>query len=254
MGGKNVKKSLLKSKSFVRFFLVPFLVITMIGCGFVASVPWIRNADNNQVVNLGDSIFALSGEINDFLHAYAGQTFRRYAVSGAELVGGILAPDLFSQYNTAKCDDPNINTIIMDGGGNDILLPVLTMFDPYDCKTQWYEWGRLSSSCKNFIDDLYVDGVNLMNDMYADGVDNVIYLGYYYTKNGLFALDDLEEAIDYGDMRLNQACQNSAVNCIFIDPRSTIKDSNILIDGIHPNTSGSEKLANLIWPKLAPLL
>ena len=35
----------------------------------------------------------------------------------------------------------------------------------------------LSSSCKNFIDDLYVEAVNLMNDMHADGVDNVIYLG-----------------------------------------------------------------------------
>jgi hypothetical protein len=226
----------------------------MIGCGFVASVPWIRNAGNNSVVNIGDSIFALSGEINDFLHSYAGQTFRRYAVSGAELVGGILAPDLFSQYNTAKYDDPNIDTIIMDGGGNDILLPVLTMFDPYDCKTQWYEWGRLSGSCKNFIDDLYVDAANLLNDMHADGVDNVIYLGYYYTKNGLVALDSLEEAIDYGDMRLAQACQNSAVDCVFIDPRSTIRDSDIKFDAIHPKTSGSQKLANLIWPKLAPLL
>ncbi|MBN2297173.1 MAG: SGNH/GDSL hydrolase family protein [Deltaproteobacteria bacterium] len=225
----------------------------MIGCGFVASVPWIRNADNNQVVNLGDSIFALSGEIQGFLHDYAGETFRRYSVSGAELTGGILAPSVYSQYNTARGDNPNIDIIFMDAGGNDILLPAMA-FDPYDCKTQWYEWGRLSSSCKSFIDDLYVDAVNLLNDMYADGVDHVIYQGYYYTKNALFLLDDLEEAIDYGDMRLAQACQNSAVDCTFIDPRSTIKDSDIISDGIHPATSGSLKLANLMWPVLAPLL
>jgi hypothetical protein len=249
-----VKSTKVKSRTVVRFIVAPLLVLALVGCGFVASVPWITNADNNSVVNIGDSIFALSGKINDYLHSYAGQTFRRYAVSGAELAGGILAPDLFSQYNTAKYDDPNIDTIIMDGGGNDILLPVLTMFDPYDCQTQWYEWGRLSRSCKNFIDDLYVDGVDLLNDMHADGVDNVIYLGYYYTKNALFFLDNLEEAIDYGDMRLSQACSYSAVNCTFIDPRSTINDSDIIADGIHPATSGSLKIANLIWPVLSPLL
>lgn len=243
-----------RSSSFLRMLAAPLLVLTLIGCGFVASVPWITDADNDAVVNIGDSIFALSGEISEFLHSYAGQTFRRYAVSGAELTGGVLAPSLYSQYATARADDANIDTIIMDGGGNDILLPVLTLFDPYDCKTQWYEWGRLSSSCKNFIDDLYVDAVNLLNDMHADGVNHVIYLGYYYTKNTLIRLDDLEEAIDYGDMRLSQACSNSAADCQFVDPRSTINDSDIKSDAIHPTRSGSEKLANLIWPKLEPLL
>jgi len=242
-----------KSGILVRIFLVSFFALNMIGCGYLISVDLIRDADNDQVVNLGDSIFALSGEIQGFLHNYAGETFRRYSVSGAELTGGSLAPSLFSQYNTAKSDNPNIDIIFMDGGGNDILLPALA-FDPYDCKTQWYEWGRLSGDCKDFIDDLYVDMVNLLNDMYADGVDHVIYQGYYYTKNGLFRCDDLEEAIDYGDAKIAQACQNAAGDNIFIDPRWVIKDSDIIIDGIHPATSGSQKLANLIWPVLAPLL
>jgi hypothetical protein len=231
------------------------LVITMIGCGFVASVPWIRNADNNQVVNLGDSIFALSGEEQEFLQSWAGKTFRRYSVSGAELIGGVLAPDVYTQYEIAKSDNSNIDTILMDGGGNDILLPVITLFDPHDCKTQWYEWGRLSSDCKNFINDIYVDAVNLLNDMHADGVDKVIYQGYYYTKWAFYNnLDDLEEAIDYGDWKLSQACAYSAVDCTFIDPRWTINDNDIIADGIHPARSGSQKLANLVWPHLAPRL
>jgi len=249
-----MKHLIFKSRTFVRLFVVSALVLTLIGCGFVASVPWIRNADNNQVVNIGDSIFALSGEIQDFLHSYAGETFRRYSVSGAEITGGVIAPSVYSQYNTARGDNSNIDIIFMDGGGNDILVPAIA-FDPYDCKTQWYEWGKLSSSCKNLVDDIYVDTVNLLNDMYADGVDHVIYQGYYYTKNTwLLQLDDLEEAIDYGDLKLSQACQNSVVNCTFIDPRSTIKDSDIKTDAIHPKTSGSLKLANLMWPVLAPLL
>jgi hypothetical protein len=244
-----------KSRLIARIAIASVLVVTLVGCGFVASVPWIRNAQNNQVVNIGDSIFALSGKIQDYLHAWSGTTFRRYSVSGAELVGGILAPDIYSQYNTAKGDNSNIETILMDGGGNDILLPVITSFDPYDCKTQWYEWGRLSRSCKNFIDDLYVDAVNLLNIMHADGVDNVIYQGYYHTKWAIYNnLDDLEEAVDYGDMRLSQACSNSAANCTFIDPRWVINDGDIIADGIHPATSGSYKIANLLWPVIGPLL
>ena len=249
-----MKRFSFKSKG-LRAIIPVVMVLTLIGCGFVASVPWIRNADNNKVVNLGDSIFALSGEEQGYLHSWASKTFRRYSVSGAELMGGVLAPDLYSQYATAKSDNSNIETILMDGGGNDILLPVITLFDPYDCKTQWYEWGRLSSSCKNFIDDIYVDAVNLLNNMHADGVDKVIYQGYYYTKWAFYNnLDDLEEAIDYGDWRLSQACAYSAVDCTFIDPRWAINDNDIIADGIHPATSGSYKLAQLVWPYLGPRL
>lgn len=236
-------------KSFSRFFVITFAVLSLVSCGFVASVPWITNAYHNNVVNVGDSIFALSGEIQEFLQNYdGGKTFRRYAVSGAELAGGVLAPSIPSQYNTAKNDNPNIDTILMDGGGNDILLPAIA-FDPYDCKTQWYEWGRLSGSCKNYIDDIYVDAVNLLNVMDYDGVDNVVYLGYYHTKDTiLLQIDSLEEAVDYGDRRLLDACNNSTVNCTFVDPRSAINDSDIKSDAIHPTRTGSYKLANLIWP------
>jgi lysophospholipase L1-like esterase len=227
------------------------------GCGGVGGLlsnDRVSDADNDQVVTIGDSIFALSGELQDFLESYAGETFRRYTISGAELKGGIVATDIYGQYNIARNDNPNIDTIVMDGGGNDILIPAIALFDPYNCKTQWYQFGRLSSTCKNFIDDIYVDAVNLLNRMHADGVDNVIYLGYYYTKNGLFLLDSMEEAVDYGDMRLAQACRYSAANCKFVDPRASINDNNIILDGIHPNTEGSRKLANLIWPVLQPLL
>lgn len=257
----NYKTSLLTSLSLRNIIpskLISVVTISMVltGCGGVGGLfsnDRVSNADNNQVITLGDSIFALSGDLQDFLESYAGETFRRYTLSGAELKGGTLATDVYQQYEIAKNDNPNIDTIVMDGGGNDILIPAIK-FDPYNCKTQWYQFGRLSSKCKNYIDDIYVDGVNLLNSMQADGVDNVIYLGYYYPKNALLLLDSLEEAVDYGDMRLAQACNYSAVNCQFIDPRSTINDSNIVFDGIHPNKEGSRKLANLIWPALQPLL
>ncbi|SDW35142.1 SGNH/GDSL hydrolase family protein [Marinobacter mobilis] len=242
--------------SYIKPLLALVLAAALTGCGGAGGLlsnPRVVDADNDQVITIGDSIFALSGELQDFLEQDAGQTFRRYTLSGAELAGGAVATSIVDQYQIARSDNPAIDTVVMDGGGNDILIPAI-MFDPYDCKTQWYEFGQLSRSCKDLINDIYVDGVNLLNDMHADGVDHVIYLGYYYTKNGLFLLDSMEEAVDYGDTRLAQACQYSAVNCQFIDPRSAINDGDIIADGIHPNTTGSRKLANLIWPRLQPLL
>jgi len=227
------------------------------GCGGIGSLvsnDRVSDADNDQVVTIGDSIFALSGKLQDILENYAGETFRRYTISGAEVTGGIYATDIATQFEIAKNDNPNIETVVMDAAGNDILIPIITMFDWYNCKTEWYQWWGLSSSCKNLIDDLYVDTVSLLNTIDASGVDNVIFLGYYNPKNALLWLDDVEEAVAYGDMRLAQACANSTANCTFIDPRSSINDSDIIIDGIHPTTSGSQKLADLVWPKLQPLL
>lgn len=108
------------------------------------SQPWIRNAGNNKVVFLGDSIFALSGEIQKVLHGYAGTTFRNYTTSGAELIGAAIAPSVEEQFATAEADDPNSTVVVMDGGGNDILIPAIAL-DPYNCMTQWWEFGRLTS-------------------------------------------------------------------------------------------------------------
>lgn len=237
-------------------FGLVLLTGALVGCGgpgSLASNARVSDADNDQVVAIGDSIFALSGALQDNLEDYAGETFRRYSLSGAELSGGLIATSIVDQYAIARSDDPAIDTIVMDGGGNDILIPAI-MLDPYDCKTQWYEFGRLSQSCKDLVNDVYVDAVNLLNQMHADGVDDVVYVGYYHTKNALLLLDSMEEAIDYGDKRLSQACDFSVVDCTFIDPRGTINDGDIIIDGIHPNSSGSRKLADLTWPVLEPLL
>ncbi|TVP57272.1 MAG: SGNH/GDSL hydrolase family protein [Halomonadaceae bacterium] len=231
------------------------LSVALTGCGQLGQLlsnPQVSDADNNQVIFVGDSIFALSGGIQDILEEKAGETFRRYTVSGAQLNGGFLAPSIPEQYATAYADNPNITTMVGDAGGNDILIPAI-FIDPNNCKTR-NSRADLSDRCKAFIDDLYVDGVDFLNSIADDGVQNGVLLGYYYTKNGLFWLASMKQAVDYGNMILQRACDNSTLDCAFVDPRSTIENSDILFDGIHPNASGSAKLAELIWPKLQPLL
>jgi lysophospholipase L1-like esterase len=143
----------------------------------------------------------------------------------------------------------------MDGGGNDILIPATMYFDPYNCKKDWWE-SSLSSKCKNYINDIYVEAVTMMNQMGRDGVKNIIYLGYYKIKFGVIGTTALNDAVAYGDDKLKLAVQNAtAVNNyrVFLDPRSKITNSDIIIDGVHPTTSGSKKLADLIWAKLKNL-
>ncbi len=250
-----MKTFLLKSR--IATILLFLLISMSLAACSLMSVPNITNAGNNKIVNIGDSIFALSGKISDYLHSYAGKTFRRYATSGAEIKGSniLTSFDVTAQYARAKSDNSLIDTIIMDGGGNDILIPATMAFDPYNCKKDWWEWS-LSSSCKNLINDVYVDTVNLLNQMGRDGVKNIIFLGYYHIKFGLIGSTNLNAAVDYGDYRLAAAVANAtAANNyrVFIDPRSKIVNSDIIIDGVHPASSGSKKLADLIWAKLRVL-
>ncbi|WP_052830166.1 SGNH/GDSL hydrolase family protein [Gynuella sunshinyii] len=253
---ENLRRENKKVSFYIRYIallITSSLISACDGIGSLISNTTISQADNNQVITIGDSIFALSGELQDNIESYAGETFRRYTLSGAELSGGSIATSVVDQYYHARQDDSDIDLVLMDGGGNDILIPAI-MLDPYNCKTEWYQFGHLSEQCKAQIDDIYVEAVNLLNQMYADDVKNVVFLGYYYTKNAIFLLDSMEEAIDYGDMRLSQACEFSVVHCTFVDPRAVINDNDIIIDGIHPNHSGSRKLADLTWPTLKQLL
>ena len=127
----------------LRFLAVATMALVMTGCGQLGQLlsnDQVSDADNDQVIFLGDSIFALSGGIQDELEAKAGETFRRYTVSGAELTGGVLAPSVVEQLDTAVSHNPDIDTLVTDGGGNDILIPAIAL-DPTVAKTCWYQFG-----------------------------------------------------------------------------------------------------------------
>ena len=119
----------------LRALMALFAVAALVGC--TSGNSYVRQADRNEIITVGDSIFDLSGKIQQFLEERAGQTFRDYTLSGAELSGGFVARSVTQQYQDARQDDPNIETIVMDGGGNDILIPAL-VFDPYGCRTHWW--------------------------------------------------------------------------------------------------------------------
>lgn len=222
-------------------------ILALVACG--GAPDYVETADRNDVVTVGDSIFDLSGDLQRFLEEKAGQTFRDYTISGSKISGGTLARAIDLQYADANAFNSSIDTIVMNGGGNDILIPAM-IGDFYGCRTKWYR-KNISSRCKNLVNNVYVNTVNLMNNMGSNGVQNIVYLGYYELPRGNA---NLAGALEYGVNRLAEACSNSSANCDFVDSRGSIPANFVLDDDIHPTSEGSQVLADLVWPHLQGLL
>lgn len=233
---------------FVKIAAASVVAISVVGC---TGNPYEESVNGrNDVVTLGDSIFDLNGVIQETLEARAGTQFRDYTSSGAELKGGVFAPSVYEQYAAANNTNGNINTILMDGAGNDILIPA-TLFDPYGCRTRWYR-SNPSRSCVNLITEQYYDAVDLLNQIDADGVNDVVWLGYYELPRGN---SNLTKALNIGDDYLGYACEvATSASCSFVDPRGTVPANQVESDNIHPTPAGSVNLANQIEPVLFPLL
>ena len=235
-------------------FVVLFGFCSFVGCGLKgdADEP-LRNADNNQVVNLGDSIFADSGDINNILYEYEGGTFRHYSRNGSQMIGSTLnmGKPIPDQYTEAKNDHADIKLVYMNGGINDFLAPFIVSQD----KTCVHESeGGLSDDCISLIDGVAAVHDSLLDQMNSDGVDRVVRLGYYYVKKGLAADPILNTAIDYLNLKIEGSCNDAELDCTFIDPREIISDEHIINDGVHPSDEGSRILADLLWPYISNYL
>lgn len=193
------------------------------------------------VVMLGDSIFHLSSEGPD-LFELAGDTYRTYYIGGAQLVGGPIKT-IEQQYYDARDDDPNIRTIIMDGGGNDILIGANAI-----CSAGY--GTALSAECHAEMDTVLAAAERMFEIAVADGVENVIFQGYYYVRpERLWQVTD--EFQEKGIALVNELnARYPDVNIVYVDPRPHFErggTDHLRIDGIHPSPEAAGKLAQLVW-------
>lgn len=198
------------------------------------------------VVWIGDSIFALSGEEANVMEDLTGHSYRTYYVSGAQMEGGLIQT-IPSQYAEAVRDDSNINTVIMNGGGNDVLIGANGACDAS------YPYGSLSWSCNNIIDTVEAVNNALWQDMIDDGVKNIINQGYYYsTDQQLWVVSDVFQERTKQEFAA-MAARNPSVKMIFVEPKDNpyFDKSRVslytIIDGIHPTDAASAELANMVW-------
>lgn len=175
-----------------------------------------------------------------------GHSYRTYYKSGAQMEGGLIQT-IPSQYAQAVREDRNIRTVIMNGGGNDVLIGAGGSCDAT------YPNGTLSAACYRIIDT--VESVNkaLWQDMVDDGVKNIVNQGYYYSTDTALRL-----VSDVFQNRTKQefaafAARNPGIKAVFIEPKDnpyfafSRASSYTVLDGIHPTDAASAELANMLW-------
>ncbi len=234
-------------KKIIFVCLIAIASFIAIGCGIAD----MNNpaATEFDVVIVGDSIYDLDGFIHDNLQTLSGKSYKDYSKSGDTI------SYITKQYNTAIAARPTIKTILMDAGGNDILMDV---YWSQACQTTS---TTPSAACKAYINGVLDSVETLWTDMGNDGVDNIIHTGYYALKAGtlttlMYGKTKLNAAVAYADVELAKAALISQAEVTFIDPRASFagkESSYIKSDGIHPTNAGGKVIADLIWAKLLSL-
>jgi hypothetical protein len=187
--------------------------------------------DGLDVITIGDSWMNLGvAGIQQSLVAASGRPYRTHGIPGTRL----LNEQIPMQYAQAKAEDPDIVTVVMTAGGNDILQVPEALTD---CIADWSTTGGIA--CKAQIDAVAARLETLWAEMAADGVADVVIIGYS-RAGGVFAAP-----IEYSQEVVGQLCDDAPLGCHAIDS-DTIIDGD-LRDGIHPTDAAFELLGQAIW-------
>ena len=204
-----------------------------------------------QVISIGDSYMNwVSHTFPQDLNAAAGVTFRpTYAIGGYSMgSGGIgLIP---TQFDTALAQDKDIIAVVLDGGGNDVLVPALGR---PDCKNM-ANAGSVPG-CQPIVTDALAAAETLMTKMVAAGVHDVIYF-FYPARSGADALGGSHPnaMLDYALPRVKAFCDGVTAktqgkgNCWFVDtvPLFEGHPEYFAAGDIHENSTGSKVIAKAV--------
>jgi lysophospholipase L1-like esterase len=197
--------------------------------------------DGSDVIMIGDSWMSLfdpmSGIQGGVLKA-SGQPYRSYSIGGTTLLGGGALDALFAaipvQYDNAIAADPDVKTVIMTGGGNDILQSGLQA----DCDMNGDACGAQVVMILDRLSQLWAD-------MAADGVKDVVYI-FYATPAGKtvdFELPDGDGAV--------RRCANvpAPLRCHTLATLDIVM--NDIPDGIHPSQAASDRIGQAVVELMA---
>jgi hypothetical protein len=207
--------------------------------------PCMKNP--SQVVQIGDSY--MNWGTHTFpadLNAAAGVTFRPTNAIGGYSMGsggiGLIPPE----FDTALAADPNIIAVVMDGGGNDVLIPSIGR---PDCKNM-ANAGTVPG-CQAIVTDALAAADKLMTKMVASGVHDAIYFFYpHVPEPTALGGSNPNAMLDYALPIVKAFCDgvNAKVggkaNCWFLDtvPIFAGHSDWFAAGDIHENSTGSKAI------------
>jgi hypothetical protein len=207
----------------------------------------------SQVMVIGDSY------INWITHTFpqdmakeAGQTWRMEAI-GAYSMGSGGAGFIPDQYKSSIARDPDCHTILMDGGGNDLLVADPSIDFAGQCKT---EQAPMLKQCQTIIDKAIAAADALLLKASADGVRDVVYFFYpHVPKNTLLGGPNPNAMLDHALPQVRKFCEgveektSGKTRCTFVDmvPVFEGHDDWFVPGDIHENSQGSAAMAKELW-------
>jgi lysophospholipase L1-like esterase len=190
--------------------------------------------DGKDVITIGDSWMNLgSVGIELSLDKVSMRPYRNFGVGGTKLLDGAIP----GQYEMAKKQAP-VKTVIMTGGGNDILQEILV-----DCLDT-----NFGDTCKKQIDAVAAGLTKLWAEMSTDGVTDVVIVGYS-KKTMPLGLGSTAKSIDYSAMKITPLCAMVAapLRCTSFDSDKEVPNLMTRSDGIHPDDASYDAIAAAVW-------
>jgi lysophospholipase L1-like esterase len=168
----------------------------------------------------------------------AGQAYKNYAVLATTLSAG--TPQIPGMWTQAKAENKNIQVVIMDGGGNDVLI------NYPQCKAAG---AQNDATCKMVVANSLANATKMVTDMKASGVSEVIYFFYPHPPVGGADIDDYSIPM-FGSMCAGLS--DAKFQCRFLSTVELFNGHNdwYASDGIHANDLGEQAIADMIWKQM----
>jgi lysophospholipase L1-like esterase len=183
--------------------------------------------DGSDVITIGDSYMNYgSNGVEISLERISGRDYRNYAVAGTMVLDGVIP----RQFTSAVAENANIKTVVMTGGGNDILLGNIF------CTVSWAE------SCNQTVRDVADALAEMRADMAEAGVEDVVLVSYGYPTNTVVR-PGLELA---RELAMTMCVPGAMPRCHWIDPVVEL-EGKLGGDGIHPTPEGYDILGQMVW-------
>lgn len=215
----------------------------------------------SQVIVIGDSYISWpSHTFPEDIQRESGQKWRMEAIGGMSMATGGLGSPLGeyipNQFDRAIQADPDAHTVLMDGGGNDVLVGWLADASIEQCKDTG---SSKLPQCQKVVTDAIAAAEKLMDRAIAAGIRDVVYFFYPHIPEGrAIGGPHPNEMLDFALPQVKTFCDtregvtSGALRCHFIDMVPVFEGhSPAWFNGdIHPNSDGSKAMAKEVWQKM----
>jgi hypothetical protein len=203
-------------------------------------IDWVSHSFPTDLAELGGG----TGVWN----AIPGRGGTMYAVGGTAILTG----DIPGQLDRLLNDHAGLKVIVMDGGGNDVLLNPAAQ----QCKATG---SSRDATCQRIVTDTLAASEQMYNKAADAGVRDIVFFFYPEVPNGtLLGGPNPNEISEYARPMVAEACAGTEaktggrLRCHFVDMVPVFaghSDYFAPLD-LHPNFQGSAAMAEAVWTKM----